>query len=82
MVVFILSKQHLVVFSDVLCCLVPQEEWAAKKVQGLFRQKKAWKNLMFMLNNVYEKEYDPDTDGWFYVNKVRHLFLLVFPTWL
>lgn len=23
-----------------------------------------------MLNSIYEKEYDPDTDAWFYVNKV------------
>ena len=30
---------------------------------------------MFMLNSVYEKEYDPDTDRWFYVNKVRHTSL-------
>ena len=28
---------------------------------------------MSTLNSVYEKEYDPDTDSWFYVNKVRHL---------
>lgn len=48
-----------------------QEEWAARKVQGLFRKKHAWKKLKFMLNSVYEKEYDPDTDSWFYVNKVR-----------
>lgn len=47
-----------------------QEEWAARKVQGLFRQRRAWKQLTFMLNSVYEKEYDPDTDSWFYVNKV------------
>lgn len=23
------------------------------------------------MNNVYEKEYDPDTNAWFYVNKVN-----------
>eukprot|EP00752_Nemacystus_decipiens_P007166 g6417.t1 len=50
--------------------LDPKEEWAARKVQALYRQRHAWKQLMFMLNSVYEKEYDPDTDSWFYVNKV------------
>lgn len=25
---------------------------------------------MSMLNNIYEKEFDPETDRWFYVNKV------------
>ncbi|CAM9612823.1 unnamed protein product [Ectocarpus fasciculatus] len=48
----------------------PKEEWAVKKVQGLFRKRHAWKKLMLVLNSVYEKEYDPDTDAWFYVNKV------------
>lgn len=24
-----------------------------------------------MLNDAYEREYDPETDSWFYVNKVR-----------
>lgn len=47
-----------------------QEEWAARKVQGLIRKKRAWGNLLAMLNDVYEKEYDPETDCWFYVNKV------------
>ncbi|CAN0415368.1 unnamed protein product, partial [Ectocarpus sp. 12 AP-2014] len=48
----------------------PKEEWAIRKVQGLFRKRHAWKKLMLVLNSVYEKEYDPDTDAWFYVNKV------------
>lgn len=25
---------------------------------------------MSLLNSVYEKEFDPETDSWFYVNKV------------
>ncbi|CAM9937495.1 unnamed protein product, partial [Pylaiella littoralis] len=48
----------------------PKEEWAAKMVQGLIRRRRAWKQLMSLLNSVYEKEFDPETDSWFYVNKV------------
>lgn len=41
-------------------------------VQGLIRRRHAWKRIMSMLNSVYEKEFDPDTDCWFYVNKVSY----------
>lgn len=47
-----------------------QEEWAARKLQCIVRKKRAWGKILAMLNDVYEKEYDPGTDSWFYVNKV------------
>ncbi|CAM9206036.1 unnamed protein product, partial [Discosporangium mesarthrocarpum] len=50
--------------------LNPREEWAAKKIQNIFRKKRAWMKTLTLLNEVYEKEYDPETDNWFYVNKV------------
>lgn len=58
---------------------VSQEEWAATKIQAAVRKRRSWKKLISMLNDVYEKEYDPDTDAWFYVNKVR-LMIKHFPS--
>lgn len=34
------------------------------------RKRRAWKQVLTMMNDIYEKEYDPGTDSWFYVNKV------------
>lgn len=48
-----------------------QEESAARIIQLHLRKKRAWGRLLAMLNDVYEKEYDPDTECWFYVNKAR-----------
>lgn len=48
-----------------------QEEWAARIIQVAARKKGAWGRLLAMLNDVYEKEYDPETECWFYVNKAR-----------
>lgn len=39
-------------------------------LQRFVRGSCARKKLMGILNDRYEKEYDPDTDSWFYVNKV------------
>ncbi|CAM9292067.1 unnamed protein product, partial [Laminaria digitata] len=50
--------------------LDPQEEPAAAKLQRFVRGSCARKKLTGILNDRYEKEYDPDTDSWFYVNKV------------
>lgn len=48
-----------------------QEEHAVKTIQCLVRKWLAWKKLLSKMNSVYEKEYDPDTNAWFYVNKVN-----------
>ncbi|CAM9458356.1 unnamed protein product, partial [Choristocarpus tenellus] len=47
-----------------------QEDLAAKKVQAAFRRKLVWRSTLALLNELYEKEYDPETDNWFFVNKV------------
>lgn len=59
--------RYVVLFSS------SQEEPAAAKLQRFVRGSCARKKLMGILNDRYEKEYDPDTDSWFYVNKVIKL---------
>lgn len=50
-----------------------QEEKAVATLQCFLRRRRAWKQLLAVLNSVYEKEYDPGTDNWFYVNKVNRV---------
>lgn len=47
-----------------------QEEQAVETIQRLVRKRLAWNKVLSKMNSVYEKEYDPDTNAWFYVNQV------------
>ena len=41
---------------------------AAKKLQGLFRSRKARKNIQLLLQTIFERIYDPDSGSYYYYN--------------
>eukprot|EP00948_MAST-09A_sp_MAST-9A-sp1_P003474 g3474.t1 len=44
------------------------EDYAAKKLQGLFRSRKARANIRLLLQSVFAKEYDPESGYYYYIN--------------